>query len=321
MMHLLTRRVFLSSAGRTGLGALAFTAIVAQGRAQAQPSSAPAEIHHIHGLAVDRRDPEILYIATHTGLVRIRQNGSVERVGTHHFDLMGFTAHPSEANLVFASGHPDVPSFQKFQTGNLGLLVSRDGGQTWQSVALKGQADFHALTYSARNGGELYGWSVAEQTGLFRISTTSWKVEQLPARGLSNVWSLAASPDSAGSLLAGVRTGLMASRDWGVSWTPVNSIPSDAQVTAVSYHQSDARVVYAYIAHKDRGLLRSRDGGARWDAAGYVGDVKAPVVALAIGPGEHVAFATTGSSVLRSRNGGRTWQKVLDQGRPVAAVR
>jgi photosystem II stability/assembly factor-like uncharacterized protein len=113
----------------------------------------------------------------------------------------------------------------------------------------------------------------------------------------------------------------MISRDWGESWIPVKAILSDAPVTAVSYHQSDARVAYAYVARKDRGLMRSRDGGATWEAAGYVGDPKAPVIALTVGPGEHVVLATTASSVLRSRNGGLSWQTVLDQGRPVAAAR
>jgi len=317
MYRLERRREFLSIMGWASLWGL----VLMGARAEGQQPAEPPEVHHIHGLAVDRRDPEILYIATHTGLVRIRSNGTPERVGTHHFDLMGFTAHPSEINLVYASGHPDVPSFQKFQTGNLGLLVSRDGGQTWQSVTLKGQADFHALTYSPRNGGELYGWSVAEQTGLHRISVNPWKSERLPAQGLSNVWSLAAGPDGTGSLFAGTKAGLMMSRDWGASWTPVTAIPTDTTVTAVSYHARDTRIVYAYVVRSDLGLMRSRDGGTTWQASGYVGDVKAPVVALVVGPGEHVALATIGSNVLRSRNGGLSWQTVLAQGRPVSAAR
>lgn len=127
---------------------------VAAGAAKAE---APAEIHHIHGLAIDRQNPEILYVATHTGLVRLRPGSLPEWVGEQRFDLMGFTAHPSEASLVYASGHPDVPIYSRERTGNLGLLVSRDGGSTWQSVALKGRADLHALAYSPRNGGHLYG--------------------------------------------------------------------------------------------------------------------------------------------------------------------
>lgn len=173
----------------------------------------PQEIHHIHGLAVDRRDPEVLHIATHTGLVRLRPGVEPEWIGS--FDLMGFTAHPQNPNLVYASGHPDLATYRAQKVGNLGLLASHDGGRTWRSVALKGDADFHALAYSPRDGGQLYGWSVAGQPGLHRISAVSWTAAPVAARGLGDVLSLAASPDPAGPLLAGTKAGLMTSRDGG----------------------------------------------------------------------------------------------------------
>jgi len=320
MERFLSRRELLRSAGRASLGALALMGLVDASTEAQQPTESP-EIHHIHGLAVDRRNPEVLYIATHTGLVRIRPNALPEWVGTHRFDLMGFTAHPRETSLVYASGHPDLATYRQNEIANLGLLVSRDGGKTWQSVALKGEADFHALTYSPRNGGELYGWSVAGQIGLHRISATSWRGERLPARGLSNVLSLAASPDPAGPLFAGTKAGLMTSRDRGMTWTPVTPIPADAPVSAVSYHASDPGLVYVYVARSDGRLMRSSDGGATWVPTGFVGDTRTVVVALAAGPGESVVLATTNSDVLRSRDGGRTWQRVLERGRPVTGAR
>ncbi len=315
----LSRRKLLWSAG--GLGAFALMGILVEVTTEAQQPTATPEVHHIHGLAVDRRDPEALYIATHTGLVRIRPNALPEWVGSHRFDLMGFTAHPRETSLVYASGHPDLATYHQQGIGNLGLLVSRDGGKTWQSVALKGEADFHALTYSPRNGGELYGWSVAGQMGMHRISATSWRGERLPARGLSNVLSLAASPDPAGPLFAGTKAGLMTSHDRGMIWMPVAAVPADAPVTAVSYHASDSRVVYAYVARSDGRLMRSGDGGTTWAPTGFVGDSRTVVVALAAGPGENVVLATANSDVLRSRDGGRTWQRVLEGGRPVTGAR
>ena len=318
--RLLTRRRFLRIFGRAGLP-FALSGILV-GAPEAQQQAGPAEVHHIHGLAIGRRNPEVVYVATHTGLVRIQPKAAPEWVGSHRHDLMGFTAHPHEPNLVYASGHPDAATYRQLQTGNLGLLVSRDGGKTWQSVALKGDADFHALAYTPRNGGQLYGWSVAGETGLHRISTTSWKVERLRAEGLSNVWSLAASPEPAGPLLAGTKSGLMVSRDAGSNWSRVTKgIRANMTVTAVSFHTSDPTVVYAYMASADRGLMRSRDGGATWESAGYVGDPRAPVVVLAVGPGEHVALAATNSNVLRSSDGGRSWQPILERGRPVTGSR
>lgn len=81
--------------------------------------------------------------------------------------------------MLYASGHPDLVTYRREGHGNLGLLLSRAGGRTWESVALKGQTDFHALTYSPDGGGELSGWSVAGQTGLHRISTKTLAAARL----------------------------------------------------------------------------------------------------------------------------------------------
>ncbi len=130
--------------------------------------------------------------------------------------------------------------------------------------------------------------------------------------------SLAASPDPAGPLLAGTRGGLLASRDGGATWAPQPGLSAGAPVVAVIFHTTDARVVFASVARADLGLVRSDDGGARWEPTGLAVDVRAPVVALAAGPGPHVVAATAASDVRRSRDGGRTWQPVLERGRPVA---
>ncbi|MBI4246058.1 MAG: hypothetical protein HY614_02605 [Candidatus Rokubacteria bacterium] len=299
-----------------GLLAVVTIAVAAAGGpARAQ---APAEIHHIHGLAFDRRDPEILDVATHTGLVRLRAGATPEWTGDHRFDLMGFTAHPTTPDLVYASGHPDLPTYRKEKVGNLGLLASRDGGRTWTSVALRGQADFHALAWSPAGGGALWGWSVAGEPGLYRISTSTGAVARPAARGLADVYALAASPDAGGPLLAGTARGLVASRDGGVSFTPVGTIPPSVAVPALAYHPTDAALAYAYAHRQDLGLLQSRDGGVTWRPVGLFTGSDTPVVAIATGPGRHVAVATTAADVRRSRDGGRTWETVLARGRAAA---
>jgi len=305
----------------TPILAIALVAVLGDRASEAQPATAPPEVHHIHGLTADRRDPDVLYVATHTGLVRVRSHGAPEWVGSHRFDLMGFTAHPNEANVIYASGHPDLATYRQDGIGNLGLLVSRDGGRTWQSVAFKGEADFHTLAYSPRNGGMLYGWSVAGQTGLYRISTASWVGERLAAPGLASVLSLAASPNADGPILAGTKAGMMVSRDGGDTWSPVATIPAEWPVTAIAYDPGNPLQAYAFVARPDRGLLRSRDGGATWESTSFAGDARKPVVAIAVGPAENVALATTDASVLRSRDAGRTWQAVMERGRPATGAR
>ena len=170
-------------------------AIVLLTATMASPQPEPVEVHHIHGLSFDPREPGALLVATHTGLVRVRLGANPEWVGTGRFDLLGFTAPPTDPGVLYASGHPDLVTYRREGHGNLGLLLSRDGGRTWEGVALKGHADFHALTYGPDRGGELFGWSVAGQAGLHRISTKTWAAEWLPAQGLGDVLALAASHD------------------------------------------------------------------------------------------------------------------------------
>ncbi|MGH7326587.1 MAG: hypothetical protein ACREJ9_18350 [Candidatus Rokuibacteriota bacterium] len=123
----------------------------------------PLEIHHIHGLALDRRDPEILCIATHTGLVRLRPGERPN--GWASTASISWGSRPIPVTRRRSSPAVILPTYARERVGNLGLLVSRDGGRSWQSVPLGGEADFHALTLSPRDGGQLYGWSVAGQPG------------------------------------------------------------------------------------------------------------------------------------------------------------
>jgi hypothetical protein len=296
---------------------LSLAALFSVALALAQPA-APVAIHHIHGLAVDPREPEALLVATHTGLVRLRSKAPPEWVGEQRFDLMGFTAPPTGIDVMYASGHPDMPTYRREKVGNLGLLLSEDGGRTWRSVTLAGHVDFHALTWSPRDRGQLYGWSVTGQVGLHRVAVKTWKSERLEANGLSNVLALSASREATGTLLAGTTEGLKISIDGGATWRPAAAAAQGGAVTAVAHHGLEPRLVYAYVNRRDAGLLRSRDGGGTWEPTGFFSGTDAPVVAVAVGPDDHVAVATTAGDIERSRDGGRTWRKVLVTGRPVA---
>ena len=74
-------------------------------------------IAHGHGLAIDIADPNKLYIATHHGLLVLMNEKDLYRVGKSKDDYMGFSTHPTEANVVFSSGHPS-------SGGNIGFQKS-----------------------------------------------------------------------------------------------------------------------------------------------------------------------------------------------------
>nr|WMC94564.1 hypothetical protein RAR13_14195 [Aminobacter aminovorans] len=100
---------------------------------------------HIHGLAFDRADSSSVLVATHHGLMKAALDGAVTPVSDSRDDFMGFTPHPTDATILFASGYPRGG-------GNLGFIRSGDAGKSWQQIApgVDGPVDFHQLAVSPR---------------------------------------------------------------------------------------------------------------------------------------------------------------------------
>lgn len=282
----------------------------------APPRFAPvSELHHIHGLAVDPHDPHILYIATHAGLVRLAEGKRWEYVGEGRSDLMGFTHHPSARGVMYVSGHPDRSSHLP---NPIGVMVSRDGGQSWQPLALAGKVDLHAMTISA-DGNTLYGWNVAGLPGLYQISAKDGTWTRVEARGLRDVFSLTAHPRYPNTLIAGTRGGLLISQDGGRTWSPLSGDLSGVPVTAVAYHPKDPKTLYAYGMRSDVGLIKSSDGGQHWKVLGLFLGKEDAVAVFAISPHqpEVIYFASFTSDLYQSNDGGQSWQPLAKQGRPV----
>ncbi len=65
---------------------------------------------------------------------------------------MGFTPHPADESVLYASGHPAGG-------GNLGFIVSRDGGRGWSSLSpgVGGPVDFHQMDVSKADPSVIYG--------------------------------------------------------------------------------------------------------------------------------------------------------------------
>lgn len=120
---------------------------------------------HVHGVVVDG---DQLLLGTHDGLHRVNpESGESERVGRSRDDLMGF-AGDAQGTLV-ASGHPGPGSSMP---NPLGLLVSDDGGGSWQSASLRGEVDFHGL---AIRGEQVVGWDTRGPLQWSRDGGATWQ--------------------------------------------------------------------------------------------------------------------------------------------------
>src|SRR5258708_17646230 len=206
------------------IAALSLAAAIAAAPATAAPS---VTLVHVHGLSYSP-DGKQLFIRSHYGLA-IYSGGRWSKAPGPEHDFMGFSA---ARDALYSSGHPAQGS----SLGNpFGLLKSRDGGKTWESLGLTGEADFHVMAVSHRTSAVYVFAPVANsrmrQPGIYFTSDDgkSWKrAEGAPLAG--RVAALAVHPSRANVVAAATEAGGFVSenhRDW------VKPLVSGGQTTSV----------------------------------------------------------------------------------------
>jgi hypothetical protein len=254
------------------------------------PSSDPGVIH-IHGLGRNPAD-DALFIATHTGLFRMGSNDrSPERVADLYQDTMGFAVIGRDHFL--GSGHPgSIENDPPF----LGLIESRNAGNTWRPISLRGDVDFHVLE---AQGNTVYGfgsdWDTREARFLRSDDNGRTWTRLTPPEGLLG---LAIDPHDSRAIVAlGEQRGWV-SRDGGASWRRL-PIPGGM----VTWTRE-----LGLIAVDLGGVIRTAsEPTGEWDE---VGRLPGPPAALE-GVGDELLAATHESQVISSTDGGYTWRDLL----------
>ncbi|MDQ3105349.1 MAG: exo-alpha-sialidase, partial [Actinomycetota bacterium] len=218
---------------------------------------------------------------THYGLIRISEDGEASRVADRVQDFMGFTVVGPEHYL--ASGHPGA---DQDGPANLGLIESTDGGQTWATVSLEGDADFHAL--EARHG-LVYGYNA----GALMVSQggVTWET-----RGSLPLADFAVSPSDPDTLIATTEQGLALSTDGGRSFAPMEGAPL---LQLVSWTDDSVLVGAA----PDGATYVSDDGGQSWQQRASVEGQPEALTAA----GSQVFVALAGGTVVRSTDAGASY--------------
>ncbi len=266
--------------------------------------------NHLHGLGYDA-DNERLLLASHFGLFALTDEGLFQ-LGPNRDDLMGFSADPDNPTILYASGHPQGG-------GNLGVLRSDDGGQSWQQIftGLEGETvDFHSMTISPADPQRLYG---AFQGRLYvtRDGGDSWQAaaaEGLPWQA-GFCWGapcLTADTADPNLIYAATAVGLYHSQDGGENWTLLSDTAG-----AVSSIGIDPQNNQRLLAHTERyGIALSEDGGQSWQShqEGIQLNEAEYVFAFTFHPQnpQIVFLATVGNQVYGSQDGGQTWQLLME---------
>jgi hypothetical protein len=284
---------------RSGAIAAAATALLLLGCGDAndQPSgsvtaSDPGVIH-IHGLGRNPAD-DALFIATHTGLFRMASSDrSPERVAGLYQDTMGFTVVGPDHFL--GSGHPgSIESDPPF----LGLIESRNAGERWRPISLRGDVDFHVLE---AQGESVYGFGSDWDTREARFLRSddkgrTWSRLTPPEELLG----LAIDPqDPRVSVALGEQRGWV-SRDGGVSWRPL-PIPGGMVTWTAEL---------GLIAVDLGGTVRTAsEPTGEWNEVGRLPGTPAALE----GVGDELLAATHEPQVLSSRDRGKTWNDLLER--------
>lgn len=256
------------------------------------PMAADPGLAHVHGLGVNPAD-DAVYAATHFGLWRLGDDGDAERVGESAHDFMGFTI--VGADHFLASGHPvlteQLPPL-------LGLIETTDGGRSWRSRSLLGQADFHALRTAHDS---VWGWDSSDGALMVSDGAQEWQRRST----VSSLLDFVVDPTDPAHVLAAVAAslddaGLRRSDDGGRTWDPVDG----PALGRLAWEDPDR----LWGIDLDGTVWHSDDGGGSWEETGAV---QGRPEALADVDGRLLVAA--GGAISQSVDDGRSWTDLYQE--------
>lgn len=240
---------------------------------------------HVHGLGVDPGDGT-LYVASHLGVFRV-ENGKPERVANRWQDTMGFAI--VGPGHFLGSGHPDLT---EGLPSSLGLIESTDSAETWDSVSLSGEADFHAIEAV---GDYIYAFD--SHTGALLVTTDRTNWDTIVKQPLLD---LAANPADPETIYATTDRGDLVRSTGQAELMPVDGAPT---LTDIDWQPDGPLVGIA----PDGTVMVSANGETEWQEAGTL---DGHAEALDAAPGRWHAATATG--VYESTDGGSTWTLAIE---------
>ena len=243
-----------------------------------------------------------------------------------------FQVDPRNPNRIFANAYGG------------GNFLSEDGGRTW-AIASHGYtgAQLHAITVAPGDPRRVY---TIGRSGPFRSLNGGdvWEGLSYGAADMSSEWyDVAIDPaNTSVVLISGEHQGnMLRSTDGGLTWRlafmhpAANATDPTAQhgFKAIAFAPSDHNIVYAGMSH-DRnridqgtagpsfGMYKSTDNGVTWRESNDAQSAGQNISALAVHPRDPntVYAATLKGGVLKSTNGGQTWQ-AINQGLQLPDIR
>lgn len=222
-----------------------------------------------------------------SGLHRFEGDTTWTHLGWSNPRISGVTADPADRSRVYLAA------------GN-GVMVSRDGGRAWriptdwrvtevQDVAAEPGRGYAGSAYGVWRSDDGGGTWVESNAGIPEMKRYTQDIEVDASTPLR--------------VLAATDGGVYVSTDGARSWRRAGP---DVTVNDVTQSASDPRVWYA--GTRERGLMRSGDGGETWQSVAPRFNTTT-FFSISVDPrdGRRVAAASWGHGVVVSTDGGRTW--------------
>lgn len=284
------------------------TALVALASTLASAQSV-VTLMHVHGLSYSE-DGKRLIVPSHHGLAIYSAGRWSKAPGPEH-DFMGFS---SARDALYSSGHPAQGSSLR---NPFGLLKSNDGGKTWESLGLTGEADFHVMAVSHGTSAIYVFAPIANsrmpKPGVYSTSNDgkTWKAAE--GAGLAGrIAALAAHPEQANAVAAATEAGLFVSRNYGDRFEQL--VPG-SQATSVFFDLDSEHLWYGGYENRAT-LTRIALNTQKQQAIPIPAITKDAVAFIAQNPAnrKEYAIATFIRDVYLSGDGGRTWKQIAAQG-------
>jgi photosystem II stability/assembly factor-like uncharacterized protein len=296
---------------------LALAALVASAQGQTWTQLGPTG-GDARTLAADPSRPARLFLGTADGHIFGSEDSGA------HWTLLGransrldavitaIAVDPRDGNVLYAS------SWTRDSTGGGGVFRSADGGRTWTSAGLAGQA-VRALAMAESDPNVLVAGTL---DGVYRSldASKSWnRISPEHDEELRNFDSLAIDPHDSNVIYAGTFHLPWKTSDGGRSWRPIHEgMINDSDVMSLLIDGADSRRIYASACS---GIYRSDDNATQWRKIQGIPYAARRTYAITQDPKRPaIVYAATSEGLWKTEDGGMIWRRTTPESWVVNSV-
>lgn len=231
----------------------------------------------VYRVVQDPRDTNNMYVAAFQnkyGVFLKSTDGGVSFFQTYitqleNYAVQAIAIHPSRSNVLYIG------------TGQGGVFVSEDRGDTWK-VASWLTGPVTDIVFNPNNGDEMY--AVVQNRGLFRSSNggKDWKEfsrELSRIAAYNNVMMFMLDPANTNTLYLALGNGLVKSTNWGRVWEFVKVLipPKALPIDAIAINPKNTNNIFVGAGSL---IYQSTDGGVNWSVQKFNTQKRINVIAI-----------------------------------------